>query len=158
MGTNKLQSNERAEIFSTKALMASLAGVFLMGAYLSSSEAKSPPPPPPSKVWVSDLRGVTLKTGTFILQWNPATIPSTQTPYQRYQLPGAGSCKFTPFPGDSIVPAASGTVILTTSVNRVTAVCAAGYLVSGVRTAPPDGYTPGSSWAYTEKFLVPSTK
>lgn len=85
-------------------------------------------------------------------------MPGTQTPYQRYQLPGAGACKFTAFPGDTLVPAASGTVIITTTVNRVNAVCAAGYLVSGVRTAPPDTYTAGSSWLYTEKFLVPSAK
>ena len=158
MVTNETRSNDRTEMFTAKALIAGIGGFFLMGSHLPICEARSPPPPPPNKVWISDLKGVTPKTGAFILEWSPEIIPGTQTPYQRYQLPGAGSCKFAPFPGDSIIPAASGTVVITTSVNRVNALCAARYLVSGVRTAPPDAYTSGSVWIYTEKFLVPSTK
>jgi len=157
MNTHEIQQKNKQPRYA-RVLAASFLSLFFLGAYLPTASAKSPPPPPPTKVWISDLRGVTATTGAFILEWSPAIIPGTQTPYNRYQLPGAGLCKFTAFPGDSIVPSASGTVIITTSVNRVNAVCPARYLVSGVRTAPPDSYTSGSTWLYTEKFLVPSLK
>lgn len=135
-----------------------LAVALLCGLFLNSiSMAADPPPPPPTNVRVSDVHGIDAKTGSFILEWDPAMI-APKMPHTGYQL-GRG-CKYETLQGEAAaVPAASGTWWFQTPGPRyrVRATCGCGYKVPGVRTLPAPN-AGGSAWVMAPKFLLPCVK
>ncbi len=135
-----------------------LAAALLCGLLLNSvSMAASPPPPAPTNVRVSDIQGINAKTGSFILEWDPAMI-APKTPHSGYQL-GRG-CTYETLQGEpAAVPAASGTWWFQTPGPRyrVRATCGCGYKVPGVRTLPAPN-AGGSAWVMAPKFLLACVK
>jgi hypothetical protein len=72
-------------------VLAVVSAVFLWG--LASTPAASGQTPPPTNVKLVELRAINAKTGSFVLQWEPA-MKAEGVPYDSYQLPAGKGCAY----------------------------------------------------------------